>query len=267
VEAVEVVVETVEAVLDVVDRVEEVELVVDIVEKVVVVTLLVVVEDEVVEAVELVVETVEAVEVVVETVEAVLDVVDRVEEVELVVDIVEKVVVVALLVVVEDVLVTAGAVVVVLLLVEEVELVVDIVEKVVVVVVLVVVVVDVVVPCPVNLNAATMNTDRVVVTASAEKVPVAPANRLTASATANPVSAPEFDPRSKRSIHVPAVGSVVVFVAPDAVEGSVAASNNDVNELSPCATIATSNSFDSVVVISVRVGSPIVPLVAAPPVW
>ena len=38
-------------------------------------------------------------------------------------------------------------------------------------------------------------------------------------------TAPVFVPVSDRSSHVPAVGAVVVSVAPDAVVGSVAASN------------------------------------------
>jgi hypothetical protein len=53
---------------------------------------------------------------------------------------------------------------------------------------------------------------------------------------------------SARSIQVPAVGAVVVSVAPDAVAGSVAASKADVVRLSPHETIATMSSPSSAVV-------------------
>ncbi len=71
---------------------------------------------------------------------------------------------------------------------------------------------------------------------------MAPAVARTASAIATPVSAPVFVFASKRSIHVPFVGAVVVSVAPDAVVGSVAASNALAVYWSPIATIATISS-------------------------
>lgn len=55
-------------------------------------------------------------------------------------------------------------------------------------------------------------------------------------------------PLSARSIHVPAVGAVVVSVAPDAVVGSVAASKAEVVRLSPQDTIATISSLACAVV-------------------
>jgi hypothetical protein len=73
-------------------------------------------------------------------------------------------------------------------------------------------------------------------------VPVAPAVALTASAIASPWSAPVFVPLSARSIHVPLVGAVVVSVAPEAVAGSVAASNAEAVRLSPAEVMATINS-------------------------
>lgn len=69
-----------------------------------------------------------------------------------------------------------------------------------------------------------------------------PAVARTASAIASPWSAPVPVPLSARSIHVPSVGAVVVSVAPDAVAGSVAASNALVVRLSPHDTIATISS-------------------------
>lgn len=72
--------------------------------------------------------------------------------------------------------------------------------------------------------------------------PVKPAVERIASAIASPLSAPVLVPLSARSIHVPAVGAVVVSVAPEAVVGSVAASKADAVRLSPAEVIATINS-------------------------
>jgi hypothetical protein len=73
-------------------------------------------------------------------------------------------------------------------------------------------------------------------------VPVDPAVARTASAMARVESAPVPVPLSARSIQVPLAGAVVVSVAPDAVVGSVAASNDEVAKLSPPDTIATMSS-------------------------
>lgn len=81
-----------------------------------------------------------------------------------------------------------------------------------------------------------------------------------------PVSAPVFVPASWRSVHVPITGSVVVSTPAEAPVGLVAAANPDVVELSPWATMATSNAFSAAVDIAASVGSPMSALVAAPPV-
>lgn len=74
-------------------------------------------------------------------------------------------------------------------------------------------------------------------------------------------------PLSARSIHVPAVGAVVVSMAPDAVAGSVAASKAEVVRLSPHDTIATINSPACAVVMEAVVTvAEATPSVAAEPV-
>lgn len=94
---------------------------------------------------------------------------------------------------------------------------------------------------PASLNAAAIITCWALTETVAWIVPVAPAVALIASAIASPWSAPVPVPLSARSIHVPAVGAVVVSVAPLAVAGSVA-SKALVVRLSPHDTIATMSS-------------------------
>lgn len=87
-----------------------------------------------------------------------------------------------------------------------------------------------------------------------------------ASAIASPWSAPVAVPLSARSIQVPAVGAVVVSVAPEAVAGSVAASKAEVVRLSPQLTMATISSPASAVVrLAVATVVEAAPRVAAEP--
>lgn len=81
-----------------------------------------------------------------------------------------------------------------------------------------------------------------------------------ASAIANLTFLAAVSPESTLSIHVPFVGAVVVSVAPDAVVGSVAASNADAAEFEGEQAAAT-KSVEALAVVNVDV----VPVVLAAP--
>ena len=98
------------------------------------------------------------------------------------------------------------------------------------------------------LNAAAKYAPRCVRLVAKMMFPVDPAVALTPSNSAIATSAPVAVWVSARSYQVPAVGSVVVLVAPDAVEGSVA-SMDEKPDVSRAATpIATISASSTVVV-------------------
>jgi hypothetical protein len=123
------------------------------------------------------------------------------------------------------------------------------------------------------LNTPTMDTDLVVPVAStADIVPVAAVSVFTASATAIPLSAPVPVVMFILRTHVPVVGFVPVFRAPacaasvpEAVAGSVTASNAPTLLASPLHTKYTSRS-PAVALIEAADGSPTEARVAAFPV-